>query len=323
VSGNANGHAITCPFCPSSAVSADGYCESCGRKLPSGGDHSELDLGLLAGITDRGLRHSRNEDAVALATADLPAGPVAVAAVCDGVSGSPRPHEASMAAARALVRVAIDRLQAGIDPAVALAEAVESARAAVSALAPPDCDAPAATFVGAIMTADAVMLSWLGDSRAYWLGSGPDDAQRLTSDDSVAAEMVAAGLVSETDALALPQAHVVTRWIGADLPDARPHLTKFVPPGPGVLLMCSDGLWNYQPEAAGLARMALPAALTDPLGASGALVRFALASGGMDNISVVLAPFPLRDSAGPGTIRQVAGGSVATSVRQERAGDTG
>ena len=39
-------------------VSAEGYCESCGRKVPSGRDHVELDLGLLAGVTDRGLRHS-------------------------------------------------------------------------------------------------------------------------------------------------------------------------------------------------------------------------------------------------------------------------
>ena len=50
-------------------------------------------------------------------------------------------------------------------------------------------------------------------------GSAPAGAaaQRLTRDDSVAEEMVAAGLLSEADALALPQAHVVTGWVGADL----------------------------------------------------------------------------------------------------------
>ena len=56
-----------CPSCPSARISADGYCESCGRKLPSSRDHTEIDLGLLAGVTDRGLRHHRNEDAMALA----------------------------------------------------------------------------------------------------------------------------------------------------------------------------------------------------------------------------------------------------------------
>jgi serine/threonine protein phosphatase PrpC len=59
------------------------------------------------------------------------------------------------------------------------------------------------------------------------------------------------------------------------------------------VLICSDGLWNYRPDAAGLAKLALPAALTDPLAAAGTLLTFALQAGGMDNITVVLAPFPL------------------------------
>jgi serine/threonine protein phosphatase PrpC len=146
-----------------------------------------------------------------------------------------------------------------------------------------------------VLTNEAVTLCWLGDSRAYWLGAGPDAAsQRLTRDDSVAGEMVAAGLLSEADALAWPQAHVVTGWVGADLSGAAPHVTRFEPPGPGALLLCSDGLWNYQPEAVKLAGQALPEALSDPLAAASALVGFALESGGMDNVTVVLAPFPLR-----------------------------
>jgi serine/threonine protein phosphatase PrpC len=69
-------------------------------------------------------------------------------------------------------------------------------------------------------------------------------------------------------------------------------VATFTPPGPGALLLCSDGLWNYQPEAAGLAGLALPGALTDPLGTASALVKFALQAGGADNITVVLATFP-------------------------------
>jgi serine/threonine protein phosphatase PrpC len=104
--------------------------------------------------------------------------------------------------------------------------------------------------------------------------------------------MVAAGLLSETDALASPHGHVVTRWIGADLSDQTPHVVRFEPPGPGALLLCSDGLWNYQPEAAKLAELALPAALGDPLGAARSLVKFALDAGGADNVTAVLAPHP-------------------------------
>jgi serine/threonine protein phosphatase PrpC len=60
-----------------------------------------------------------------------------------------------------------------------------------------------------------------------------------------------------------------------------------------VVLVCSDGLWNYQPDAPGLAGLALPAALHDPASAADALLKFALEAGGMDNITVVLVPFPL------------------------------
>ena len=88
-----------------------------------------------------------------------------------------------------------------------------------------------------------------------------------------------------------PQAHVITRWLGADLPEPQPHVAQFAPPGPGVLLVCSDGLWNYRPEAADLAGLALPDGLTDPLGAASGLVKFALEMGGLDNITVVLIPF--------------------------------
>jgi serine/threonine protein phosphatase PrpC len=111
--------------------------------------------------------------------------------------------------------------------------------------------------------------------------------------------MVNAGLLHQSEALTSPHAHVVTRWVGADPAEAPPHVATFEPPGPGVLLLCSDGLWNYQPEAAELASLALPRALTDPLGAAKELVQFAIESGGRDNITVVLAPFPPAATTGP------------------------
>jgi serine/threonine protein phosphatase PrpC len=61
-----------------------------------------------------------------------------------------------------------------------------------------------------------------------------------------------------------------------------------------VLLVCSDGLWNYRQEAAELAVMAMPAAIERPLDAAADLVKFAIDSGGLDNITVVLIPFPPR-----------------------------
>jgi serine/threonine protein phosphatase PrpC len=300
VSGEAPKNATVCAFCQSSQISADGYCESCGHKVPSSRDHTEIDLGLLAGVTDRGLRHRRNEDAMALATAEVAGGPAVVAVVCDGVSSTRLPDEASLAAAQAAVRVLLARVRTGEDLIEASRDAISAAQDAVANLgelpgSSPWKDPPSATFVSAVMTGEAVTLCWLGDSRAYWLGAGPDPmAQRLTLDDSVAGEMVAAGLLSEAEALALPQAHVVTGWVGADSGGTSPHVARFEPPGRGVLLLCSDGLWNYQPEAGKLADMALPQALEDPLGAATGLVNFAIESGGVDNVTVVLAPFPPR-----------------------------
>ena len=288
--------ATECAVCHAGRITAEGYCGSCGRKVPSGRDHLELDLGALAGVTDKGLRHARNEDAMALATAESAGGPAVLAVVCDGVSSSRRPDEASLAAVQAAARALLAGVRAGEDLAETSQAAVAAAQRALADLDEPGPgDAPSATFVSAVMTTEEVTLCWLGDSRAYWLGSGTGaDAQRLTHDDSLAGEMVAAGLVSEAAAMALPGAHVVTGWVGADSPGVPPHVATFTPPGPGVLLLCSDGLWNYQPEAAGLAGLALPGALTDPLGAATALVTFALEAGGADNITVVLAPFPPR-----------------------------
>jgi len=303
----------SCRFCPGGVVGPDGYCESCGRKVAAARDHIEADLGLVAGVTDRGLRHLRNEDAMALAVVPGATGPTAIAVVSDGVSDSSRPDEGSLAAVRAALAVLLAAAGSGGDQAAAAQRAAAAARDAVTALArpprtgtrpeatePASQDGPAATYVSAVVTAGAVTVCWLGDSRAYWLDAGSGAAARpLTADDSLATQLVAAGVLTEAEALTSAHAHVVTGWLGADASDVAPHVASFTPPGPGVVLVCSDGLWNYEPEAAGLAARALPTALSDPLAAARALTEFALAQGGRDNITSVLVPFPLAETNGP------------------------
>jgi serine/threonine protein phosphatase PrpC len=287
-----------CPECsaddPSGLAAAgpDGNCPSCGRKIPVGRDHAEIDLRLLAGVTDRGLRHQRNEDAMALATAAGPNGTVALAVVSDGVSSAPRPDEASLTAVRTAMRVLLTSARAGDDAAAAAGAAAREAAQTLTDLAGQD-GAPAATYVSATVDPEHVTLCWLGDSRAYWLTADPAGSVRLTKDDSIAEEIVAAGVASVDEAMASPQAHVITRWLGADLPDPEPHVARFKPPGPGVVLICSDGLWNYRPDAADLAALVMPAAQTGPLTAAADLVKFAVDRGGLDNITVVLIPVPL------------------------------
>ena len=57
--------------------------------------------------------------------------------------------------------------------------------------------------------------------------------------------------------------------------------------GPGSLLLCSDGLWNYLPEPADLARFCTG---NDPTVAARALTEYALQAGGHDNITVAVIP---------------------------------
>ena len=234
---------------------------------------------------------------MALAAEQAPDGPAVVAVVCDGVSSSARPDEASQVAAQAGLPILVAAVQAGGDLGEASRAAVAAARQAIADLQGPGGDTSATTFVSAVASGYEVTLCWLGDSRAYWLGQPAAESRLLTRDDSVAGGMIAAGLVDEAAAMASPHAHVLTRWLGgeaadlADDPERAPHVERFTPPGAGSLLICSDGLWNYLAEGADLARLALPKALTDPLGAAADMVKFAVDAGGADNITVVLIPY--------------------------------
>jgi serine/threonine protein phosphatase PrpC len=284
--------AAACQNCASSAMTADGFCEQCGHKAPSGRDHVEIDFGALAGVTDRGRRHGRNEDAMALAVTQTPRGSAALAVVCDGVSTSHRPDDASLAAAETALRVLTAEMRTGTAAADALTSATAAAQKAVSGMAAGSEDAPATTIVCACVAADSVAVCWVGDSRAYWLPADHSGARLLTRDDSLGEALVAAGALTETEAVESPEGHVLTRWLGADAEQAEPHTVSFEPSGPGVLLLCSDGLWNYAPSAAGLAALMPSAARENLAHAAATLVEFALDRGGEDNITAVLASFP-------------------------------
>ncbi|MFC4588576.1 PP2C family serine/threonine-protein phosphatase [Sphaerisporangium corydalis] len=255
---------VSCTACGSASVGADGYCENCGMLQPTGRDHVEIELEALAGVSDRGLRHSRNEDAIALLA---PGQGVLVAVVCDGVSTSPRPDEASQAAVDIAAAAIAKRLADGDDAEQATREAVRLAADAVAGSARIGEDSPACTYVSAVVAGRQVTIGWVGDSRAYWLG--PQSAL-LTTDD------------------ATPGTHMLTAWLGADAGEVVPHIRTFTTDGPGVVLLCSDGLWNYYPEPEALAANALN---DTPLTAARRLVRLANDAGGHDNITVAVIPF--------------------------------
>ncbi len=281
------------------AVAADGYCTQCGAKARTPRDHfTEQPATWVAAVCDRGVRHSRNEDAVAL-DARAEAGSHAILVVCDGVTNSIDSDVASLAAARAARDVLARSSPSGIGTVAgrvaatshALDAAVDAANDAVISNTAVGSGNPAScTFVAAVVDATLLVVGWVGDSRAYWL---PDsgEPQMLTIDDSSAAEQIANG-VPRKDAESGPQAHAITRWLGVDAPDHTPHTDSVDLASPGWVLVCSDGLWNYCSEASDLARLVrelIDGGPSDPLGLAAALVDWANAQGGADNITAALA----------------------------------
>jgi serine/threonine protein phosphatase PrpC len=311
--------------CRVGQVDADGYCLACGHAQPRVRDHQERELEGVAAVSDRGLRHLRNEDAFAVGATALPDGSRAdLAVVCDGVSSSHRPDDASATGAAAALAHLADALTAGAPPAEAMRGALLTAADAVAALAAQEPatsragqNAPACTCVSAAALGGAFTVGWIGDSRAYWV---PDDRagaapERLTEDDSWAARMVEAGLMSEAEAYADPRAHAITGWLGADASEVEPHTATFRPDGPGVLVVCTDGLWNYAESAAELAAVVPPDARTRPLHCARVLVGVALDGGGHDNVTVAVLPVLPRKPGGPGSSGGTAPGAAgATAV---------
>ncbi|MFG2589275.1 PP2C family serine/threonine-protein phosphatase [Streptomyces sp. NPDC048438] len=301
--GEASG-AKVCVACRSGHVDTDGYCENCGHAQPRERDHMEQELGSVAAVSDRGLRHHRNEDAFAVSSTALPDGsPAVVAIVCDGVSSASRPDEASAAAASAANESLLESLPRGTHAQQAMHEAILAASEAVNALAqdPGQAlehdqhrhqNAPACTLVGAIMAGGLLVVGWVGDSRVYWV---PEDRShppaRLTEDDSWAAQMVATGLMNEAEAYADERAHAITGWLGADAYELEPHTASFKPDRPGLVVVCTDGLWNYAEAAAEMAAAVPADAYERPLHGAQVLVGHALDGGGHDNVTVALLPF--------------------------------
>lgn len=297
-----------CVACGLGGVDEDGYCEHCGHAQPRQRDHQEEESAGAAAVSDRGLRHHRNEDAFALTALVLPDGSPAVAAVvCDGVSTAHRPDDASAVAATEGSARLLAALRRGTDPGEAMRSALMAAFDAVTALAdedPPGApgryNAPACTCVSAVVAGPVFTVGWIGDSRAYWI---PDDRgaspARLTEDDSWAARMVAAGLMSEAEAYADQRAHAITGWLGADAVEVDPHVAAFRPDGPGVVVVCTDGLWNYAESAADMAEAVPADARERPLAAARALLGTALDGGGHDNVTVAVLPFPVGTVTAP------------------------
>ncbi len=280
------------------AIDADGYCSRCGfqRRHPER-DHIELAISArIAGVSDRGMKHYRNEDFFAASDdTDLLFG-----VVCDGVSNSQNADAASAAAAPATRDAFLAAWKNGAesDPEDALKKAIVGAHAAVLSAGQNDAlptDPPEATIIAAAIFGEAAhreaVIGWLGDSRAYFIA--PTEAKQLSKDHSWLVEIVESGKLTYAQAIRSRGAHSITRTLGG-VPTGEggerdePSILRCPLPGPGWIILCSDGLWNYATELDDFADLVRHHATTgSPLNLSRELVNWAREKGGKDNITVV------------------------------------
>lgn len=281
-----------CVSCDADPSEIDhGYCGACGTKQPSPRDHIEQDHGWYAAVTDRGISHHQNEDAMSVGSVD----DSVILVVCDGVSSTDRPEEASQMAADLVRDHIAHALESGADLEQALLDAFESAHDRISALdhatgtEPPSCTVVAAIAVPADDATIRTTYGWLGDSRAYWIQG--DTVAQLTADHSWAADQEQLGLLDAETIAADPRAHSITRWLGADLEDLDADIgTHQAPASGGRLLLCTDGLWNYAETSAEMARQVAESP-GPPIVSARALTTFANNAGGRDNITIAIADF--------------------------------
>jgi serine/threonine protein phosphatase PrpC len=246
--------------------------------------------GPVAAVTDLGSTHWRNEDAVGVRWVGGSPGGFALV-VCDGVSVSQDPHLVSQAAADTALQVLSEAIAGQRDLGDAMVDATAAAQRAAAAVPYDpflDVGPGACTFVAAVVRGSMAAFGSVGDSRAYWVDA--HGAVQIGRDDSLAAELIASGRFTTSQAMRRSDAHTLTRWLGIDSTGAVPTVTVAQLPGPGLVVLASDGLWNYAPTPAAMATLIGPIGSEATIALARRLAGFANASGGADNITVAVGP---------------------------------
>ncbi|MDH3731130.1 MAG: protein phosphatase 2C domain-containing protein [Acidimicrobiia bacterium] len=239
------------------------------------------------GRTDRGVLRSGNEDAFVI---DVDLG---LYAVCDGVGGHAAGEVASAIAIGAIERLVREHadLMARVerDPGCAAelqalaADAVRQAcrdvydrASADKSLAGMGCTATVLLVAGA-----KAVMAHVGDTRLYVVRSG--EAHQLSSDHTLAADLVRQKAITIEEMRDHPHSHVLTRALGAQ-PSVEVEALSFDLVGGDRLVLCSDGFSDYLPSPTWLADRVSRVAVED---LPDHLVDFAIACGGRDNITVL------------------------------------
>lgn len=236
------------------------------------------------GSTDRGLVRSDNQDSYEVG---ILSDGLCYAVLCDGMGG----ENGGSIASRLAVDFAKQALERDLAPDMGemqvrsvFASAIAGANALIFDKAQEDEELRrmGTTMILAAILGDTLYVSSVGDSRVYLTGPG-DEEQQLTKDHTVVQMMVDNGEITKEDAAIHPKRHYITRVVGVS-PDAEPDFSVVeLVPGQ-IVLLCSDGLYNYlQPgQLPWLLRSCLELDSAQPL------IDLALDCGGEDNVTAVI-----------------------------------
>lgn len=153
-----------------------------------------------------------------------------------------------------------------------------------------DLDGMGTTLVSAAFLDETIIISNVGDSRAYQFYG--ETLELITEDHSFANELRIQGQISEEEALIHNKKNTLTRSLGVET-DVPVDFFECDPSEIDYLLLCSDGLSNMvnEEEIKGILQMGTTIKEKCQL-----LIDKALANGGTDNVSVCLIEMNTKDT---------------------------
>lgn len=140
--------------------------------------------------------------------------------------------------------------------------------------------------VAAVLGSD-LLVGHVGDSRAYLLRGSY--LKQLTTDHTLAQALIDAGVADPDDPASRSMRHVLTAAVGSLGQEVDPQVQRFKLERGDQLLLCTDGLTETVEDST-IAQVLQDS--TSAQSACQALVDLALAGGGNDNVTVVVAKFP-------------------------------